>query len=261
MTETLPTIVLVHGAWHTPAIYQGYISALEAAGFTVHCPRLPSCCSASPPPPAPFASDVACVRALLHSLLLANPNERILVTMHSYGGAVGTDAVSSLDLDPHPAKVIHLLYLCAYLLPPSSAIWDIVEAAGFAPQWPRHILDDDDDDDGLCFPRDPLAVLFNGVLEAAARSAGALLVRWPGEALRARTRGDAWRRIPATYVRTARDRAVPPAYQDIMLRRVADEGVAVRVEEYDTGHSIFITMQDEMVRAALRAARDERNAA
>lgn len=43
MTFSLPTVALVHGAWHTPANYQRYIDVLRARGFTVHCPHLPSC--------------------------------------------------------------------------------------------------------------------------------------------------------------------------------------------------------------------------
>ncbi|KAI1078522.1 alpha/beta-hydrolase [Whalleya microplaca] len=259
MTAPLPTIILVHGAWSTPAIYQPYITALEAAGFTVHCPRLPSCSGVSPPT-ASFTEDVACVQTLLHSLTTTNPGQRILLIMHSYGGAVGTDAVSGL-LATNPsaqASIVHLLYLCAYILVPGSCVWDIVEEAGVAPLWSQYV---DDGADGLTFLRDPEAALFNEMSPAEAAQARTELVRWPASAMRARTRGDAWAVLPATYVLTKQDRTVPSTYQEIMLGKVAERGVAVRREEFDTGHSVFITLRDEMVRAAVRATRDERNAA
>lgn len=39
---TKPVIVIVHGAWHVPASYDKLTKGLEAAGYEVHVPRLPS---------------------------------------------------------------------------------------------------------------------------------------------------------------------------------------------------------------------------
>jgi alpha-beta hydrolase superfamily lysophospholipase len=42
MAATKPTLVLVHGGWHVPESYEKLITALEKAGYEVHCPRLPT---------------------------------------------------------------------------------------------------------------------------------------------------------------------------------------------------------------------------
>lgn len=42
MAPTKPVIVIVHGGWHVPASYNKLISALEAHGYEVQIPRLPS---------------------------------------------------------------------------------------------------------------------------------------------------------------------------------------------------------------------------
>jgi len=86
---TLPTIVLVHGAWSTPPIYDPFVKALRAAGYTVHCPLLPTCSSTSSKssPDAKFSSDATTVRHLVSSL--ADASTDIALLMHSYGGAVG----------------------------------------------------------------------------------------------------------------------------------------------------------------------------
>ena len=42
MSAAKPTIVLVHGGWHVPESYEKLITALEKAGYEVHCPRLPT---------------------------------------------------------------------------------------------------------------------------------------------------------------------------------------------------------------------------
>lgn len=40
--STKPVIVIISGGWHVPASYAKLTKALEAAGFEVHVPLLPS---------------------------------------------------------------------------------------------------------------------------------------------------------------------------------------------------------------------------
>lgn len=268
----LPTVVLVHGAWHTPANYQSYASALRAQGFTVHCPLLPSC-NKSLPPTTSLQDDVNAVRELVSSLVAAG--ERILLIMHSYGGAVGTEAVEGLAYPvPAPATddgsaagaaaevggVVHLLYLCAYILPPRTSIWDIVRYAGFESIFEEHVHTAED---GSTFPTDPGLMFFAGddsVSKDTIDSALLSLVRFPRSALMAPVgRGVAWRSIPVTYVLTQKDYGVPRVYQDIMLSKVRDEGVKLRTEDFDTCHSVFISREADMVKLAVEAANDGRN--
>ncbi|KAL1987390.1 hypothetical protein VTN96DRAFT_4106 [Rasamsonia emersonii] len=256
---SLPTIVLVHGAWHTPQNYQSYIDALKAKGFTVHCPQLPSCSGASPSK-ASLPEDVACVRDVVTRL--ADAGERVLMLMHSYGGAVGTDAVEGLAFSERkaaglPGGVVHLLYLCAYILPPGSTVFGVFEEAGVAHLWPEFV---DNAEDGSTFPRDPVLLLLNGIDDKeVVDRALSHLVRAPMSIFTTATKGSAWRIVPATYIHTQQDYAVGRPYQDLMLEKVRKEGVTLRTEEYDANHSIFITKQEEMVQAALKAAADERN--
>lgn len=259
METSLPTIVLVHGAWHTPANYSSYANALKAQGFKVLTPQLPSC-NNSPRPNASFTEDVTAVHNVVKSLVEAG--ERVLMVMHSYGGAVGTDAISGLTITDRKdagkkGGVIHLFYICAYILPPGLSVWDIVVEAGFAELWPQYIQNFDD---GSTFPLDPTAMFLNGVEKEIVDEALPHLVKSPLSAFEAKTRGDAWRKVPVTYILTQQDWALPRVYQDIMLGKVKGEGVVVKTEDWDTCHSIFITKREEMVRAVLEAVRDERNA-
>lgn len=261
----LPTVVLVHGAWHTPANYQSYASALRAQGFTVHCPLLPSC-NKSLPPTTSLQDDVNSVRELISSLAAAG--ERILLIMHSYGGAVGTEAAQGLAYPvPTTARgseaggVIHLLYLCAYILPPRTSVWDIVREAGFESIFEEHVRTADD---GSTFPADPALMFFAGddsVSKDTIDSALQFLVRFPRSALTAPVEGAVWRSIPVTYVLTKKDYGVPRIYQDIMLSKVREEGVELRTEDFDTCHSVFISREAEMVKLAVEAANDGRNCA
>ena len=256
---SLPEIVLVHGAWHTPTNYTSYTTDLKKAGFTVHTPHLPSC-NGTRPPTATLPEDVRHVRSVVQNLVEAN--KRVIMIMHSYGGLVGISAVQELDLPTRkaagqPGGVIHLLYLCAYMLVPGATMWSIVEETGADKMWAQLV---DEDEDGTFFPLDPGMLFFSGLEESAfVEEVVSTLVRFPVKALREGATGDAWRRVPVTFVKTLGDFAVPVAAQDIMLERVRGEGGVVRVEEFDTHHSPWVSMPEEVVRVAVQAAGDERN--
>jgi alpha-beta hydrolase superfamily lysophospholipase len=259
MSDTLPTIIIVHGAWHTPANYQKFRDSLTAAGFSVYCPPLPSCNNTSPPP-ASFAEDVIALRAVVRERVAAG--ERVLLVMHSYGGMVGTDAVtddllrSTRAVKGQPGGVVHLLYLCAYILQPKTSVIDISKASGLFHLWPQFV---NNFDDGSCFPVDPAAMFLGDAEAADIEAALPHLVRSPLSAFNTLPEGDCWKKLPVTYVHTSKDDSVPRPYQDIMIGRAEKDGAVIKKEDYDTCHSVFVTKQKEMVDLALNAAMDDRN--
>ncbi|KAL9055446.1 MAG: hypothetical protein Q9162_003544 [Coniocarpon cinnabarinum] len=102
-------VVICHGSYHTPGIYQPLIKALQAEGVSAHCPQLatsdlrlmnigdihnPDYDRAIPENgyPAP-ADDVAIVAALLSSLILEN-HAHVLLVGHSSGALVATQATT-----------------------------------------------------------------------------------------------------------------------------------------------------------------------
>ncbi|KAJ5408956.1 hypothetical protein N7509_002839 [Penicillium cosmopolitanum] len=258
--SNLPTVILVHGAWHTPPNYKSYADALQMQGFKMHCPHLPTCSGASSPT-ASLLNDVADVQEVVKSAVEAG--ERVLMIMHSYGGAVGTGAAEGLSFSERKAAglsggVIHLLYLCAYILAPGSTIWGIVQEAGFDKLWDQYI---DTAPDGSTALKDPGLGFFSGSADQAVIDrALQTLVCFPSSVFHEKTTGSAWKTVPTTYTSALKDYSVPKTYQNIMLAKVLrDQGAEVKVEEYDADHSLFITRQNDMVHTALRAAADERN--
>ena len=114
---------------------------------------------------------------------------------------MGTDAVEGSSLlrpqNHRSIGVIHLLYLCAYILSPGSTIFGIVEEANMDHLWPQFI--DDAADDSI-FPKDLVQLFFGGVDKEVIDKALPDLVRFPMSALTTTTKGSAWRSVPATYV-------------------------------------------------------------
>jgi pimeloyl-ACP methyl ester carboxylesterase len=94
MTETTPTVVLVHGAFADASSWNGVIELLEAKGLTLIAP---------PNPLRGIAIDSAYIASVLEQI----PGPVLLVG-HSYGGAVITNAATNA------ANVIGLVYVAAF---------------------------------------------------------------------------------------------------------------------------------------------------
>lgn len=94
MSETQPTIVLVHGAFADASSWNGVIERLQAKGLTVTAP---------PNPLRGIAIDSAYIASVLEQI----PGPVLLVG-HSYGGAVITNAATNA------ANVIGLVYVAAF---------------------------------------------------------------------------------------------------------------------------------------------------
>ena len=96
---TRPVIVLEHGAWADASSWDGVITDLQRAGFTVYAP---------PDPLRGLSSDAA----YLHDFLTENPalqGRPVVLVGHSYGGAVITNAAVG---DP---EVKALVYVDAFI--------------------------------------------------------------------------------------------------------------------------------------------------
>src|SRR4051794_14113185 len=106
-----PTVVLAHGAFASPAGWDGVADALHKDGYRTAAPALGL---------TSVAEDVAIVRSTLDSI----PGDKILVG-HSYGGFVITNAASGRS------DVRGLVYTAAYVPDSGETINDL--GVGYAP--------------------------------------------------------------------------------------------------------------------------------
>ena len=110
-----PTLVLVHGSWHSPEHFELLIPLLSRNGYKCVAVGLPS--TQSPDlPPRTLANDTAAVRdAVVAELKQGND---VVVVAHSYGGAPSNNALKGLDVksrkaEGHESAVTALVLLCA----------------------------------------------------------------------------------------------------------------------------------------------------
>jgi pimeloyl-ACP methyl ester carboxylesterase len=208
-TSAKPTVVLVHGAWASGAVWNGVIEHLQSAGYTVDAP---------PNPLQSLKGDAATIADFLKTI-----NGPIVLVGHSYGGAVITNAARGND------NVKALVYVDAFApakgesalgldsIKPGSALGtDPTKVFDFVP-FPGAKQGDAE----LYVKPAVFAQAFANGLPA---KEGAVLAATQApavfSALTARSGTPAWKTIPSWYVLGTIDKAIPPAIQLFMAQRI-----------------------------------------
>ncbi|CAD6581883.1 MAG: hypothetical protein ASARMPREDX12_000692 [Alectoria sarmentosa] len=256
-SKVKPAIVLVHGAWHVPEHYSDFVQQLQQAGFEVFCPRLPTC-DESKRLTADMFADAQVVRNQVVSLV--GQSREIIMLLHSYGGAVGTEAVKGLSSSERATKGLHggvvrLIYMCGFML-------QVGESVGGA-SLPRPVPDPVESDAAtgttfLCEP--PVQLFYADVEPQRAKKMVALLSRQSGPAMTDAITYPAWQHIPTTYLRTQEDQVLFPDWQERQIQAVRDAGASLTVETFKSSHSPFLSVPGDMVATIERAAEQQATA-
>ncbi|KAJ2990995.1 hypothetical protein NUW58_g2690 [Xylaria curta] len=247
-TQTRPTLVIVHGGWHVPKSYNKLVVALEAEGYEVHVPRLPSTNQVRPPN-ADLESDTSLVRGYVESLVRAGRN--VVALMHSYGGQVGSNALYGLGAETRAAQgleggVCHLIYMTAYAVPEGTAMMDKVKEFGNMDLVPIAF---DIAEDGSCLSRDPKAFLIGPGPDEEFDEYLQTFVRWNGNCMYQASTHAAWREIPVSFIYTTEDMTIPFTYQKNFVGGLEKAGRKVQTFELHTGHCPNFTATEGVVNA------------
>jgi pimeloyl-ACP methyl ester carboxylesterase len=119
-----PSIVIVPGAWHSPAHYARLAALLQGSGYPCVTVALPSV-SDSPPPQA-FEADVSAVRNALFGFV--NDGRDVIAILHSYGGIPGSEAMRGLAKTERSAAggdggVVGILFIASMLVPQGESLF------------------------------------------------------------------------------------------------------------------------------------------
>lgn len=206
-------VVLVHGAWHGSWCWEEVLAELRVREIDAVAVELPF---------TGFVDDVETVRSAV-----AGEGEPVVVIAHSYGGAVVSQAVSTLT------SVVHAVFLAAFVNPekasalidqPVALLEGIVrdgERCSFDPNFAHQIFYGDST------PEVVAAVVPR--LRPMILDAPAMLMTPPVPP-----------GLPSTYVVCTQDGAIPPEAQFQMAQGVG------RVMEWPTDHSPFLTRPGDL---------------
>src|SRR4051812_16709525 len=235
--EPDPTIVLVHGAFASPAGWDGVVDALHKDGYQTATPALGL---ASEP------DDVAIVRSTLDSI----PGDKIVVG-HSYGGFVITNAASGRS------DVRGLVYTAAYVPDTGETINSL--GVGFAPgAFLAHLVLAPSlpfvIDDPQFFPEDFAQDLDPKVgAEIAAQQRPTSLNIFGSPSGRG-----AWHDLPSWYAVSADDRAIDPALERFMAQRAGSTTVQFRGASHVAGLTRYAERFVKLIEHAIHATADHR---
>lgn len=114
-SENFPVVVLVPGAFGTPAGYEKLLPYLNEAGISTHPGPYPSCDPADPLT-ANCPDDIASLRDNVLLPLIDDQQKDVVILAHSYGGVVAGGAAKNLDKQARKAQgqaggVIGLIYV------------------------------------------------------------------------------------------------------------------------------------------------------
>ncbi|CAG7999215.1 hypothetical protein PENNAL_c0094G01900 [Penicillium nalgiovense] len=237
-SDTRPSILVIHGAWHHPDFYATFCKAFEDLGYETICPRLPTC-NNDAPPTKKLADDVSLIRRTAQSLL--DSGKTIIAVMHSYGGVVGTDALHGLAID-------QLIYMTAFVPRTGNSL-----AGMLGGRLPPFITVNDERD--LLTVPDPASWFFNDLSPTDAAAWANKLVFHPKSAQSDPITHEAYRTIPTAYIVCEKDAALIPMVQEMMIENVRKTGVNVEVERLPASHSPFLSMPEETANLVLKIAK------
>lgn len=215
-----PTVVLVHGAMHTPWIFDPLRERLTARGIASRAVQLPS----SHPHSAEalgLTEDVEVV-----STAVAAVEGPVVLAAHSYGGVPATWAAAEVG---HVAELVHV---AAFALEPGSSMMEWM-GGDFPPTWVHS-------PDGLAVKAgDAEESVFSGV-DPVLTAEAVKRLNWQGMRAFTEKLGAAPTHVPRTYVVATEDPALPPSVQE---EWAAHASHSVRIH---SGHSPHLSHTGEV---------------
>jgi pimeloyl-ACP methyl ester carboxylesterase len=229
------TVVLVHGAWHGGWCFAELQTVLAEHGVVSIAPDLPGH-GADESPQQDLAGDGNAISKVLSSI-----EGSVLLVGHSYGGNVINQAMT----DPATAaKVTHLVYLCAISRPAGESFGTLPREVHRGSLLGPLIRPGDD---GLTTvdTSDVAAVKATFYADCSDAQVQAAITRLSPQRqanLGAAATITATALVPSTYVVCTDDRVIPVAAQRAMIDSLAAVGAPVKVVEFASSHSPFVSM-------------------
>ncbi|RMY83851.1 hypothetical protein D0862_11577 [Hortaea werneckii] len=250
-----PTIILVHGAYHSPSHFDKLGSCLRRAGYEVEAVDLPSVGIEQDPGDA-LRRDTKAVLLAIEKLTKEDKN--VVLFMHSYGGVCGSEAAASFlshrhqtspPNEPH-GTITRLIYLNADILPGGQS-WLDTHPATKHPLMANLPINLDKDTNTLTF-LEPLKHFYTpSTSPLEAEIAASNLQPMAISAFAQKAEFDAakvWaaHRVPVSYVGCKQDVMLPWEMQQESVARLRAAGVSVSSTWLDYDHSPFVSHAEEV---------------
>ncbi|KAI9691967.1 MAG: hypothetical protein M1820_009645 [Bogoriella megaspora] len=255
-----PTILIVHGASQPSPVYAPLVQKLEAAGFHVEVPDYPSV-GDDIPKMADNTADIEFVREAATSLVEAGKD--VIALLHSYGGVVGSGALSGLSKTAREKKglkggVTRLVYATAFALREGERL----PRAGNLDEVKQYGTYHEENETLVVSKEAAMYASFHDLTSEEGEKYYAMYKPQSVSAMWSKqVANEAWREIPSTYVYCTTDRIIPLEGQEQMVRNARElQPTAFDVEvTLETGHNPALSKVDELVEVVKKAAAQSGN--
>ncbi|KAF2793223.1 alpha/beta-hydrolase [Melanomma pulvis-pyrius CBS 109.77] len=247
---TKPQIVLIPGAWHTPAAFSTIIAKLEEAGYTVHTRQLPSV--GNPKPPTDLSEDIVAVQDLVTEAI--GDGNDVVVVPHSWAGIVAGSGLvgygkKQREENGEKGGIVKGAYMCAFIVPEGVSLMDAIQHQ--IPEWwtievcgPHSVANDPN-------------IFYNDLSPSEQQKYFALIKSHAIATKYSKSTAASWKDIPTTYLLCEDDNAIPAFAQDLMTGGVKAMGGEIEVERIKSSHSPYLSQPDVVVGWIRRAAGEE----
>jgi len=243
-----PTLILIPGSWHTPAVWDKVVGYLDAQHVNSVPVSLPSCSSNHS---ATFDDDIQAVRKVI--IAETEAGRDVVLVVWSYGGQVGNSAIKGLI---KPKDNIHGRVLGVALIAsgfPTTGV-GFLEATGGVPP-PFIGLDHDAGFANLI--ADPRELFYHDLNTAEAEHWVQQLTK---QSLKSLAEGGeyayaGWKDVPTWYLAAVEDRALPVEVQHVFVQTAQEQGGDVTLREVQGGHAAMLSKPKECAAFVIEAAR------
>ncbi|KOV74145.1 hypothetical protein ADL00_02785 [Streptomyces sp. AS58] len=225
--STLPTLVLVHGAWHGTWCWQPLIDQLP--DLDIRTVALPSS-GQNPAVLGGLYDDAVAVAKAIAAV--SGPT---VVVGHSYGGSPVTEAAATTG------DVRRVIYLSALMQDAGESVLSQVGGV-HPPYWDVHENPQGRAEHSYFEASHPLEILYSDVEPHLAQQSIARLGRQSLASVTQSLTQAAWHTLPSTYILCEQDMAIPLPLQEAMATR------AQHTERLRSGHSPFLSQPAELAR-------------
>jgi len=240
------TIMIIQGSFHTTDGYELLRKGLQAKGYPIIHPNLPSCSNIDSPhfPEITLTDDVSAIRTELDRLI-EKEGKTVFVFMHSYGGIVGCEAIpeelsyAERRKQNLPGGVIHLFFAGGQFLPKGESV---LTAFG------ESVNNNVDKVNGTFTMRNGAKTLYDALPESKAAYWESKMIPQPYGVQQTVVTREAHLYIPSTYLVQMNDKALTVPFQENFA-----ETAKSHIERCSTGHSPQISDPDMLVNKIVEA--------
>ena len=233
---SLPSLIFVHGAWHSPEHWAPLTAILRKEGFSCFTPLLDFC--GTERPVDSIRSSICQIRQIIATETTAGRN--VVVINHSFGGSVGCSSVKGFTKKDHSrlsngsGYVVGIIQLCAFTPQSKQSLYDVVGTPAFHCHGPDgwEIVHDGD-------PRD---LFYNDLSDEEAQHWKSLLRKQSTASFLDRENVyPGWADVPVWYLCCSKDNAIPIAGQEAGIMAARNAGAKFTTRYIECGHSPFLS--------------------